>query len=251
MPEAQDLFIIMLNLKNNIDAFSHRQITIIGVLCATIGIILLSYNYIDTKISNAYETMNLSLLQTEQPKISNTPTDSTSNSTNEIESGSPNSSEETHIVENAPTFEEQAENDKKSASYYIGTLEIPRISFKRGFVSKGHTLNNVNKNIAIMSASDYPDKEKGNFIIAGHSGNSSVAFFKDLWQLEKNDLAYVIYKEKKYTYQITNIYLQPKVGTVGIYRNKNKKTLTLITCTKDDSENQTIYIAELIKEQNL
>ncbi|MDD3340623.1 MAG: sortase [Bacilli bacterium] len=234
----------MLNLKNKISAFDHRQITIIGVLCAVIGIILLTYNYIDTKISNVYETMNLSLLKTEQPQISNEPT-------TEKESDSPNESEETHVVENAPTVEQQAVNDQQSKSYYIGTLEIPRLSFQRGFVSKGHTLNNVNKNIAVMSASDYPDKANGNFIVAGHSGNSSVAFFKDLWQLEKNDIAVVTYKEKKYTYQITNIYLQPKVGTVAIYRNKNKQTLTLITCTKDDSQHQTIYIAELIKEQNL
>lgn len=238
----------MLNLKNKLDSFNHRQITIVGVLCAVMGIFLLSYNYIDTKINKAYETMNLSLLKTEQPEISNEQPDETKDT---IESDSPNESEETHVVENAPTKEQQALNDKKSASYYIGTLEIPRIGFKRGFVSKGHSLNNVNKNIAVMSASDYPDKERGNFIVAGHSGNSSVAFFKDLWQLEKNDLAYVTYKDKKYTYRITNIYLQPKVGTVGIYRNKNVKTLTLITCTKDDSEHQTIYIAELIKEQNL
>ena len=43
-----------------------------------------------------------------------------------------------------------------------------------------------------------------------------------------------------------NIYYEKKTGTVRILRDKNKTTLTLITCTKDDEAHQTIYIAELI-----
>ena len=52
-------------------------------------------------------------------------------------------------------------------------------------------------------------------------------------------------KGKTYTYKITNIYTQPKVGKIAIYRNYDKTTLTLITCTNHDSTTQTIYIAEL------
>lgn len=235
----------MQNLKNN-KKLSHKQITTIGVLCACMGILLLSYNYINTKINYAYDYMNIKLLKSEQPELSY------DNSEPNNESDSPNPSEqESHVVSNAPTKEQQVENDRKSESHYIGTLEIPKLSFTRGFLEKSSTLNNVNKNIAVMSASDYPDTTNGNFIIAGHSGNSSIAFFQYLYQLEKEDIAYVTYKGKKYTYQIKNIYLQPKVGHVAIYRDTSKKTLTLITCTKDDSQNQTIYIAELIKEENI
>ena len=90
------------------------------------------------------------------------------------------------------------------------------------------------------------DVKNGNFILAGHSGTGWKAFFNELYRLETNDQVQVSYKGKKYTYSIVNIYKQPKVGTVSIYRNYDKTTLTLITCTNYDNETQTIYIAELI-----
>ena len=78
-----------------------------------------------------------------------------------------------------------------------------------------------------------------------HSGNSWRAFFNDLYKLSKGDYAYVTYKNKKYAYKIVNIYKQDKVGTIGIYRDYNKTTLTLVTCTNYESTTQTVYIAEL------
>ena len=51
---------------------------------------------------------------------------------------------------------------------------------------------------------------------------------------------------QKYKYSIVNIYIVPKNGKVPIYRNYNKTTLTLITCTKNDDTTQTVYIAELV-----
>ena len=41
------------------------------------------------------------------------------------------------------------------------------------------------------------------------------------------------------------LYKQDKVGTIAIYRNYDKTTLTLVTCTNYESTTQTIYIAEL------
>ena len=72
-----------------------------------------------------------------------------------------------------------------------------------------------------------------------------IGFFKHLYQLVIGDMAYITYKGHKYEYQITNIYDENKDGDVTIYRNKNKNTLTLITCTKDSDTLQTIYIFEL------
>ena len=64
-------------------------------------------------------------------------------------------------------------------------------------------------------------------------------------ELNVGDTAYVTYKNKKYTYKITNIYKQSKTGKIAIYRNYDKTTLTLVTCTNNDSKTQTIYISEL------
>ena len=60
------------------------------------------------------------------------------------------------------------------------------------------------------------------------------------------DKATVTYKSKKYTYKIVKIYTQKKQGYVTIYRDVNKTTLTLITCTKNDNAKQTVYILERI-----
>ena len=82
-------------------------------------------------------------------------------------------------------------------------------------------------------------------VLASHSGSSNIAYFKNLYKLTKDDMAYIIYNNKKYSYQIVNIYNQVKKGSLNIYRDINKTTLTLITCTKDDKNSQTVYILEL------
>lgn len=130
------------------------------------------------------------------------------------------------------------------SKYYVGSLSIPKINFKKGFTEIDNRYNNVNRNIEVIKPSNYPDKEKGNFIIAGHSGSSSVSFFKDLYKLGLEDEVFITYNEIEYRYIIKDIYTDTKDGTVEIKRNRNKTTLTLVTCTKNDRNTQTIYIAE-------
>lgn len=86
----------------------------------------------------------------------------------------------------------------------------------------------------------------GNFILMAHSGNAYISFFDKLYKLEIGDEASVSYNAVTYNYRLTNIYNQAKTGTVAIYRNPSVKTLTLITCTRNDDYNQTIYIFEEI-----
>ena len=128
---------------------------------------------------------------------------------------------------------------------FAGTLEIPKINFSKGFYKKGSELNNVKFNLKILDVSNYPDENKGNVIIIGHSGNYSNSYFGNLYQLTVGDMASIQYRGKKYTYKIVNIYDENKDGTVTIYRDETKSCLTLITCTKDDNTKQTVYISEL------
>lgn len=129
---------------------------------------------------------------------------------------------------------------------YLAFLEIPKINLNQGLLSINSLYNNVNYHVEILKISDLPDKINGNFILAAHSGTSSIAYFRNLYKLKLDDLASIIYNNKKYTYKIVNIYNQTKKGSLNIYRDTNKTTLTLITCTKDDKTNQTVYILELI-----
>ncbi len=152
--------------------------------------------------------------------------------------------------ENQEDEEQIKATETKKTKEYIGYLEISKINLRTGFVSKKSYYNNVNRNMEMLSASDYPDKDKGNTIFAAHSGSGYISFFKNLYKLERGDTAKIYYKQKIYTYKISNIYNVPKVGYVSINRDINKTTLTLITCTKNSKTEQTVYILDLINVES-
>ena len=79
-----------------------------------------------------------------------------------------------------------------------------------------------------------------------HSGNAYISYFRYLYKLELGDMAYVTFKGKKYTYTLVNTYDVPKVGQAKIIRNFDKTTLTLITCTHNSDDYQSIYILEQV-----
>jgi len=149
-------------------------------------------------------------------------------------------------VEEEINNEPEKKEEKKYTPNYIAFLEIDKINLRQGLLPKENRYNYVDYHVQIMGISDFPDVVNGNFILAGHSGTSSVAYFKNLYKLNLGDTAKVYYKSKLYTYSIVNIYKENKDGSINIYRDNNKTTLTLITCTKDDKLHQTIYILELI-----
>ena len=127
---------------------------------------------------------------------------------------------------------------------YVMVLKIPKIGFERGLVSKDSKYNTVAKNIQIIAESDMPDKENGNLILAGHSGNSRISFFRRLVEVGVGDEVIVDYNGKTYKYIINNTYDIPKTGQAEIVRDSNKTTLTLITC-RQGTYNQVVMIAYL------
>ena len=161
-----------------------------------------------------------------------------------------------HILVNVTTdyLEDEPGNNKENENNYvpnyIAFLEIEKINLKQGLLSIDNPYNYVDYHVQILSISDFPDVINGNFILAGHSGTSSVAYFKNLYKLNTGDEAKVYYNSKVYKYQIVDIYNEVKDGSVTIRRDNSKTTLTLITCTKDDKEHQTIYILELKNVEN-
>lgn len=131
---------------------------------------------------------------------------------------------------------------------YIGVLKINKIGLEKGLVDKTSSYNNVNQNIQILKESDMPNVDKGNLILAAHSGNGRVAYFRDLYKLQNGDEVNVYYEGINYVYEVVNIYDIDKTGEAHIIRNASKTTLTLITC-KYNEEKQIIIICEL-KERN-
>lgn len=201
---------------------SPSVVAIIGAVLTLTGGFFVSYNYIQSKRVYAYDYMaNIFYKSNEDKEIAS------------------------QITEETEGQSEQPEESDTYTDDYIGYLTIPKINLNKGFVDKRSSENDVEKNIMVIEGSAYPDVERGNFILAGHSGTGWKAFFNELYRLNVGDEAYVTYKGKKYTYKITNIYKQNKTGKIAIYRNYNKTTLTLVTCTNNDETTQTVYIAEL------
>ncbi len=199
---------------------SNRTVVTIAFAIIIGGFILISYDYFAGKKDKVYEKVSISLYEKQDGiVIDNTP--------QEIAAADISVSEET----------------KKGN--YLGVLKIDKIGLEQGFYDKDNENNNVGKNVTLLGPSNYPDEKNGNTILVAHSGSSYLGYFKHLWKLSKGDLATIYYKNKTYVYKIVNIYNDTKDGDVTIYRNKNKNTLTMITCTKDSDTEQTIYIAEL------
>lgn len=215
---------------------NNSTILLIGIIIIVIGIIIGCLDYFIEKKNLAFSEMNVLLFENEIPEN----IESQEQIENEINVDDADENEEP-IIENEVPIETKYD--------YIGILEIPKINLKRGFLDINSRYNNVDYNITIIQGSSFPDKDNNNLILAAHSGICSVCFFNDLYKLGLNDVAYLYYNNIKYQYKIVNIYEVEKDGTVAIYRNYNKSTLTLITCTRNSDTKQTVYILELVDKQ--
>lgn len=132
-------------------------------------------------------------------------------------------------------------NNKKSK--YEGILEIPKLNFERGISND----NDINKNITFINKSEMPNIPNSTTIIAGHSGNNSNSYFKNLYKLKIGDYAYLIYDNIKYEYKIYKIDTIDKTGKLKLKKDNIKK-LILITCK--DLDKQLIVYFKYIKHGN-
>lgn len=198
---------------------SNRTIVIIAFIAIIGGLLIISADYLKGKKDRAYQKVSISLYN-EKNNHDNTP-------------------------QNIEETEEEPYVPTPNPNGYLGILTIDKINLQQGFFDKNNEHNNVSENLTFLSPSNYPDEKNGNVILVAHSGVTRIAYFKKLYQLKVGDIAKVEYNGHLYTYKIDNIYNETKDGNVTIYRDTNKQTLTMITCTKNDNTKQTIYIAYL------
>ncbi len=214
----------------------------IGTILVLLSLCLIFYDKVELIKENVFNEIELLKYRENVTETNNQVIDDTvkqeAEITDNLEELTVNNSEE-KITKNETS---------KIEKEFIGYLEIEKINLRQGLVSKKSYYNNVNRNIQILSSSSYPDEDKGNVILAAHSGTSSISYFKNLYQLVLGDQAKIYYKNYIYEYKIVKIYNVPKTGTVQIIRDVDKNTLTLITCTKNSKTEQTVYILELVSK---
>lgn len=213
---------------------SRSQIIAIGTLFIFVGILIFSSQYLLNKRNSLFEYINMELYFNQFIDVPDDPEpEPTPDPT----------------PEPAPEPEQPKPEPEVITESYIAVLEIPEINLKKGIYQLGSKYNTVSRNVSILAPSDYPDVAGGNFVLAAHSGNGYLSFFRNLWKLNNGSYAYIYYNNVKYTYKITYIYKQAKTGTINVYRPYGKTTLMLITCTKDDESSQTVYVAELVSQE--
>ena len=137
--------------------------------------------------------------------------------------------------------------EKDTLSYnYIAVLEIPKINLKRGLFPINDKNNNVDKNVEILQNSDMPNVTNGTLALAGHSGNSRIAYFHKLYKLKENDQVYIYYQNIKYIYQVSKIERQDKDGTISFTKTKDTTELILTTCDQQNKGKQIVVVAKLV-----
>ena len=155
--------------------------------------------------------------------------------------------QEQEIIEDNKKDEEPKNEEVKEQKKieYIAVLKIPKINLERGLVDPNSYLNNVKYDLQWIDGTSMPDEENGNVIIAGHSGSARISYFRKLDKLVIGDDIFLVYNNTEYKYKVVDIYDIEKTGTAEIIRNKNKSTLTLITC-RHNTNKQIVVICEQV-----
>lgn len=210
--------------KENNSKGRKSQLIIVGSLLIILGISFVGGKYLYKYLLDRNEDIKIEEFYEKQEEISET-------------------SDSNETTEEIKT-EEKTEDTKAN---YVAVIKIPKINLEKGLYAKESSMNNVNKNIQILKESSYPDVAKGNFILAGHSGNARVSYFRKLDKLNRDDEVSIFYGGSEYKYKVVNIYDIEKTGTANIVRNAEKTTLTLITC-RHNTNKQIVVVCELVEK---
>lgn len=158
----------------------------------------------------------------------------------------------TSIEENPkePVIEDEPiEMEKQTNSLnYVAILEIPVINLKTGMVWATPNFQSINYAVSIDKNSQPPSTE-GNFIVYSHSGNSRIAFFKHLNQVEIGNNVYVYFNGIKYEYKIFKSYEISKTGNLNVTYPKDKRYITLVTCNPKRKGFQIVLVGEQINQE--
>lgn len=138
------------------------------------------------------------------------------------------------------------EYEENTIDSYLGVISIPKINLKQGFYDIDNPLNNVDKNIELIKDSSMPYVENGSLILAAHSGNDRVSYFRNLYKLKVDDEIEIIINKSKYLYKLIDIYEVKKTGSIRLHDISNITSLVLVTCSNFNDDLQVVYISRLI-----
>lgn len=150
------------------------------------------------------------------------------------------------IKVNVVSIDNENTINNEEVNNYLGVISIPKINLEQGFYDIDNPMNNVDKNIELISNSNMPDVENGTLILAAHSGNDRVSYFNKLYKLNIDDEIEIIYNKSKYLYKLIEIYEVDKTGSITLHNINNITSLVLVTCSNFNDNLQVVYISRLV-----
>ena len=124
-------------------------------------------------------------------------------------------------------------NNNSKDKDIIGSLVINKIDLKENLYKPNSSKNNIEEHVTIINELD------NTLILAAHSGTGPIAYFERLDELEINDEIILIYNNKKYKYEVKEIWEEKKNGYIHINK-ETKKQLVLTTCSPNKANYQLI-----------
>ena len=115
----------------------------------------------------------------------------------------------------------------------IGSIIIQKIKVNNYLYDIKSSNNNVDKNVTILYKNNHI------MVLAAHSGNDKISYFKNLNQLKTNDKIIINLNNKKHEYIVENIWEEEKNGTIE-FEEKQRKQLILTTCSPTNKKKQLI-----------
>ncbi len=128
--------------------------------------------------------------------------------------------------------------NQKLGEDYLGILEIPKINLKKGFYNINSQYNRVKYGLQLIKY------DPNLVILASHSGNSLISYFKDLDHLTVGDEIRITYKDAEDIYTIKYFYQTTKNGVVENMQDQISSKIILTTCDKEDLKKQLVYVGE-------
>ena len=117
---------------------------------------------------------------------------------------------------------------------YFNNIYIEKINLDENFLS--YKDSNVDEGIIYLKESNFNNDF---YILAAHSGNSSISYFKNIHKLDKNDEIILKINDRKIKFIVEDKYYVKKNGRIVLKKN-TKNTLYLTTCDKYNNNRQLI-----------
>lgn len=133
---------------------------------------------------------------------------------------------------------------EKNINDYNFTLYISKINLTKDVFKKYSNSNDVNKGIYLANEYVFSNKDD-TLVLASHSGNSSISYFKNLDLLQVGDYVYTKNNIYENIYRIDKTYTINKNGKFRF--SKKEKGIYLITCDKKNSKKQLVFYGKMLK----